>query len=158
MEEGLLATVVEQRTCTLPDAEAFVADLGEGCATWLVYHELQELCAPRMLVDKTPTNASHPLILRRACEIFTAPYYLHLVRHPYAAIESGVHLQRDILGHLGATWDGMEDAWVSTNIATRDFLLNIESAAQLMLRWTKSNQTHSSAPPAQRQAHRGLTS
>ena len=71
---------------------AFLADLGEDCPTWRVYSILQELCAPRVLVDKTPPNSSHPNILHRSYEIFASPSYVHLVRHPYAAIGSGVQL------------------------------------------------------------------
>jgi len=133
-EEGLLATIMELRGCTLAEATAFIADTAGDCPTWRLYQMLQELCEPRVLVDKTPPNASHPMILQRSCEIFAAPRYLHLVRHPYAAIASGLQLQRDILGNLSTTWDAIEGAWFDTNLATRDFLLDNEPAAKLTLR------------------------
>jgi len=87
MGEGLLKTLMELRGCSLAEAEAFLARLGGACPTWRVYQALQQLCAPRLLVDKTPANAGHPAILRRARELFDAPRYIHLVRHPIAAID-----------------------------------------------------------------------
>ena len=35
-----------------------------------------------MLVDKTPSYALDPAMLRRAEEAFEEPLYIHLVRHP----------------------------------------------------------------------------
>ena len=76
---------------------------------------LQDLCGSRMLVDKMPANADHPMILRRAQE--SSPHrficIFDLVRHPYAAISSGVQLTRDsILGQLDVTWSTVEQACV----------------------------------------------
>ena len=117
----------------LTEAESFVASLGD-CPTWQTYQVLQELCSLRVLVDKTPPNADHPMVLQRAREIFASPRFLHLIRHPYATIESGLQLQRDILGSLTTTWDDVEQAWVRTNLGTHDFLLSIEPRAKLTLR------------------------
>ena len=114
---------------------AFLADLGEDCPTWRVYSILQELCAPRVLVDKTPPNSSHPNILHRSYEIFASPSYVHLVRHPYAAIGSGVQLTRDILGNLDSTWGDLEQAWVDANLGVLEFLHDAEpTTRQLRLR------------------------
>ena len=110
-----------------------MVSLGD-CPTWHTYQVLQDLCYPRLLVDKTPPNAGHPLVLQRAREIFASPRFVHLIRHPYAAIQSGVQLQRDILGGLETTWDDVEQAWVETNLGTRDFLLSVETEAKLTLR------------------------
>jgi len=75
------------------------------------------------------------MFLQRTREVFESPRYLHLVRHPYAAIESGVQLMRDILGDLGQTWDGIEQKWVETNATTYKFLLEVTSSAKLLLRY-----------------------
>jgi len=134
-EEGLLATIMELRSCSVDEAEAFIAELGEDCPMSRMYELLQELCAPRMLVDKTPPNASQSMFLLRIPEIFASPRYLHLVRHPYAAIESGLQLQRDILGDLSKTWDGVEQDWIDTNVTTKNFLLGVTASTKLELRY-----------------------
>ena len=89
---------------------------------------LQELCAPRLLVDTTPVYALSPMILQRAREVFESARYLHLVCHPYAAIESAVLRQLDF------TWDHAEQAWFDTNLNVHTFLLDIEPEAKLTLR------------------------
>src|SRR4029077_10389354 len=46
------------------------------------------LLGGRLLVDKTPTYAMSPEILRRAEENFEEPLFIHLVRHPCGMIRS----------------------------------------------------------------------
>jgi len=133
-EEGLLATIMELQGCALAEAEAFLTDLGDRCPTWRVYEILQEMCAPRLLVDKTPHNASHALHLKRTHEVFDSPRYIHLLRHPYATIESGLKLQRDVLGGLDSTWERVEQEWFNTNQLTNEFLLNIKPSEKLVMR------------------------
>lgn len=134
-EEGLLATVMELQRCSLVEAEGFLDTQGHECPTWQMYQVLQELCGLCLLVDKTPFNASHPMILRHASEVFASPYYLHLVRHPYAAIDSGLQLTRDILGGLGVTWASIEQSWANTVMGTYEYLLTVPPAAKLSIRW-----------------------
>ena len=132
--DGLLATLMELRGCTLAETEALVSAVGDDFPTWQMYSYLQELCAPRVLVDKTPANANHLMILRRAREVFATPSYLHLVRHPYASIESALQLMRDILGSLHLTWSHLEQSWVDANMVVHEHLLTVESSSKLMLR------------------------
>ena len=131
---GAVGAVVEHVGGTVEDAAAFLVEAGGGRATWQVYEMLQDLCGSRMLVDKTPANGDHPMIIRRAREVFAAPLYLHLVRHPYAAISSGVQLSRDILGNLDVTWAGVEQAWLNNTVSTRDVLLALDPALKMTLR------------------------
>jgi thioesterase domain-containing protein len=135
LEEGLLATVMELRGCVVADAESFISNLGIDCPVSRMYEVLQDLCLPRVLVDKTPANASHTMFLRRIREVFAAPRFLHLVRHPYAAIESGLQLTRDILGRLDQTWEIVEQEWVESNMTTHKFLQDVEPPAKLLLRY-----------------------
>lgn len=53
-----------------------------------VIQYLQARLGDRVLVDKSPANALQIETLLRAEQLFEAPKYLHLVRHPYAMIES----------------------------------------------------------------------
>ena len=89
---------------------------------------MQSGIARRLRVHASRRVQSHERTIREP------ERYLHLVRHPYAAIDSGVQLQRDIMGNLNTTWDGVEQAWIDSNLGTRDFLLAVETAAKLILR------------------------
>ncbi|MBM4075215.1 MAG: AMP-binding protein, partial [Planctomycetes bacterium] len=52
------------------------------------YRMLQDHIGPRLLVDKTPSYSLSGHVLNRAESTFENPRYIHLVRHPGAAIES----------------------------------------------------------------------
>jgi thioesterase domain-containing protein/acyl carrier protein len=132
LDEGLFATLMELLACTLAEAKDFTKDLGDLCPTWRIYERLQELCSPRMLVDKTPGNISHPMIMQRAEELFATPRYLHLVRHPYAAIKSDVELTREFF-NPNVTWKQVELSWSTNNESVLDFLRNIAPVAKLSL-------------------------
>ena len=128
--DGLVKTIMELRACSRDEAGAFLDGLGGGCPVWRVYQHLAELAHPRVLVDKTPPNAESLAFLRRAREMFGGrATYLHLVRHPYACISSGVQLARDTLGGHGATWQALEAHWVETNAAVADFLAQVAGEA-----------------------------
>ena len=115
MKEGLLKNAMELRQCSLEDALEWVDDLGRrGTATWRVYQTLQELCNPRIFVDKTPHNADHVSFLEHAQAIFANARYCHLVRHPYSSISSGVELRRDILMNPNVTWGEVEEHYITS--------------------------------------------
>ena len=115
MKEGLLKNVMELRQCSLEDALGWVDDLERrGTATWGVYQMLQELCNPRIFVDKTPHNADHKSFLEHAQAIFANPRYCHLVRHPFSSISSGVELRRDILMNPNVTWGEVEEHYITS--------------------------------------------
>ena len=59
-----------------------------GVTTRGILRLLQEQLGDRMLVDKTPSYALDPAVLRRAEEGFEEPLYVHLIRHPYGMIHS----------------------------------------------------------------------
>ncbi len=87
--EGAVRAVMEIRGCGAEAAADLLADAERGgLSTRELYGRLQAWLGPRMLVDKTPSYALDPAILRRAEEAFERPLYLHLVRHPYGMIRS----------------------------------------------------------------------
>ncbi|HEX6864210.1 MAG TPA: condensation domain-containing protein, partial [Thermoanaerobaculia bacterium] len=87
--EGVLRAVMEALGCGVEEAERIVADREErGFTTLRFYRELQEWIGDRILVDKTPSYALDPEVLRRAEEGFDGALYLHLVRHPRAVVRS----------------------------------------------------------------------
>jgi len=97
-----------------------------------VYRILQEQAGERLLVDKSPSYACHPAWLRRAEELFEGSKYLHLVRHPYAVIESFVRMRFHwLLGNHWLMWDQnpwllAEKVWAIANSHILTFLKDIE--------------------------------
>lgn len=89
--EGLLRALMDIHGCGPETAEQIMgAAEDEGVSTKAFYRELQQRIAPRMLVDKSPAYALQPPALRQAEREFKDPVYVHLVRHPQAAVGSFV--------------------------------------------------------------------
>ena len=86
--EGLESTAGQARIGRLLAERASVQD---------VYLKLQQLAAPRLLVDKTPPYGLDPETLWRAEELFDRPKYIYLFRHPYPVMESILRLRMDRL-------------------------------------------------------------
>ncbi|NEO50248.1 MAG: alpha/beta fold hydrolase, partial [Moorea sp. SIO4A3] len=88
-----------------------------------VYGRLQELTGKRTLVDKSPTYAGSLETLRHAEDLFEEAKYIHLVRHPYAVIDSFVKNRMDkIFGNdeVDPYWLA-EEVWTSCNRNILDF-------------------------------------
>ncbi|MBE9147948.1 alpha/beta fold hydrolase, partial [Coleofasciculus sp. LEGE 07092] len=102
-----------------------------------VYGRLQELAGERLLVDKSPSYAASMQTLQRSEELFAGAKYIHLVRHPYAVIESFVRNRIDkILGieeldpHFVA-----EQIWVTINRNILEFGQQIEPSRYHQVRY-----------------------
>ncbi|GAB4152428.1 MAG: hypothetical protein Fur0021_17200 [Candidatus Promineifilaceae bacterium] len=136
LDEGLQRAVM-----TLYHLDAAAAK--QQIATWLaadrciqeVYAELQQAAAPRLLLDKSPSYALHRAALDRAEAWFTNPSYIHLVRHPYAVIESAMRTRLDrLLGDVVVDREKLaEDIWLTANQNTRDFLQDIPADRKLVV-------------------------
>jgi len=127
VEEGLVKTIMELSASSAAAARARIARFGADCPTWRVYQALQRMSGPRMLVDKTPANASHVSFMRRARETFEHARYIHLIRHPYACISSGLQMFRDFLDVSETTWAMVEQSWVDTNRACDEFMAELRA-------------------------------
>ncbi len=106
-------------------AEALVRELlAEDASIPEVYGRIQELCRPRLLVDKSPSYAERIESLERAPRIFERCVFIHLVRHPLAVIESYVRNRIDGLARspMGDPWAMGEAHWVSHNRTILAFL------------------------------------
>jgi|GEM_PF-2054315 len=90
LEEGLMMTVQELWKITREEAQEIIEQwTEENLPIQKVYQNLQEKCAPQILVDRGTIYGFDIEILRRAEKIFKNPKYLHLVRHPYTVLRSG---------------------------------------------------------------------
>ncbi|HKH45903.1 MAG TPA: amino acid adenylation domain-containing protein, partial [Thermoanaerobaculia bacterium] len=87
--EGLVRAVMEVRGCDAEEAARITAawEAG-GWTSRRAYRQLQEWLGDRILVDKTPSYALDPAVLRRAEEDFDGTFYVHLLRHPCGMIRS----------------------------------------------------------------------
>ncbi|HEX6290948.1 MAG TPA: SDR family NAD(P)-dependent oxidoreductase [Herpetosiphonaceae bacterium] len=96
--QGLQWTFTELLGRDSEAAKAYMDDLvAQDTPIYEVYARLQQLSAPRILVDKSPSYTMSLETLQRAEAIFDRPKYIHLVRHPYAVIESMVRIRLDKL-------------------------------------------------------------
>ena len=92
-----------------------------------VYHQLQQLAGDRLLVDKSPTYASNRETLDKAEAIFDGAKYIHLVRHPYAVIESFARMRMDkLVGSNSDPYQLAELIWRDSNQNIIEFAENID--------------------------------
>ena len=104
-----------------------------------VYSRLQRLARPRLLVDKSPSYAASVETLCRAEEIFEAPRYLFLTRHPHAVMESYV---RNRMAAMAGPGEALQDAhaaaeyhWTTHNRNVLEFLARVPRRRYLQLRF-----------------------
>ena len=134
--EGLVKTVADVRMCDAGDAGDWVASQEEqAMPIWRMFQQLiTDLGGTRILVDKSPSYSDHPSYLNHAHAIFgSAARYIHLVRHPYACIESGVELATKSIvndafnptrgGDPSLAWRFVEAAWAATQKNVNEFLV-----------------------------------
>lgn len=87
--QGTVRALMQLKDCSAEEAQSLMhAYEAQDLTVQAFYGELQKLLGNRILVDKTPTYASHVDILRRAERDFEGALYIHLVRHPYGTIRS----------------------------------------------------------------------
>ncbi|MCP4693840.1 MAG: hypothetical protein GY859_37745, partial [Desulfobacterales bacterium] len=116
------AAVNENRPVDLPG--------GEGDLTTRdVFLRLRDLVHPRILVDKSPPYTDSPETLRRAEAYFENAKYIHLHRHPYAAMESYVRNRFRALSGRGDIhpWLLAEHHWTTNNHNVLQFLETVPS-------------------------------
>jgi len=103
-----------------------------------IYQWLQQQAGDRYLVDKSPSYAIDTAVLERAEHLSEAPFYLFLVRHPLAVMESFVRNSFDkLLDIQQDPWRYAEDLWVKYNTNLLAFLANIPPHRQLLVQYEK---------------------
>ncbi len=103
------------------------------------YRGIQDRLDGRTLVDKTPSYALDPNALRRAERDFDRPRYIHLVRHPYAVVESFVsrHMEQILYLH-DHPFDARELGelvWLLSHRSVGEFLDGVPSDRQHRMRF-----------------------
>jgi pimeloyl-ACP methyl ester carboxylesterase/aryl carrier-like protein len=128
--EGLQRALMELKHLSAEEGRLFLDDLAERqVSTQEVYALLQELASGRRLVDKSPSYAASLKTLARAEALFGGAKYIHLVRHPYAVIESFVRtrLERLAPSDQGDPYDLAERVWGVNNHNALKFLAPLDA-------------------------------
>ncbi|HSF38680.1 MAG TPA: amino acid adenylation domain-containing protein [Thermoanaerobaculia bacterium] len=138
--EGLVRAVMEALKVSAAEAERILGDRErQGWTTRRFYRELQEWLGERMLVDKTPSYALDPEALRRAEAGFAGARYLHLVRHPQAALRSFEEARLDQIffrrPHPFSRRQLAELVWTVSHRNILDFLAEVPRERSLEVRF-----------------------
>ncbi|MEP7013801.1 MAG: condensation domain-containing protein, partial [Acidobacteriota bacterium] len=138
--EGAIRAVMAARGCDLEEArQAIRLAVEQGWTTQRFYRQLQEEIGNRLLVDKTPSYALDPRVLRQAEEAFERPFYLHLIRHPYAVIRSFEEASLDQLffryPHSFQRTELAELIWLVSHQNIEQLLAGVPAKRQLQVRF-----------------------
>ena len=115
-------------------AQATAQMLEDNLGTYSIYAQLQQLCAPRRLLEK---NTSYPLslpALKRAEVWFDKPLYIHLVRHPLACIRSWTAANFDQVVY-GPPRQAGEMDWLLSNENILDHLSRVDPERHTLIRY-----------------------
>lgn len=102
-----------------------------------LYAQLQALADDRTLIDKSPTYGFSPSTLQQAEQIFESPKYIHLVRHPYAVIDSFVRNRMDKIFNLPEQnpYQLAHEVWEVSNQNILNFLTKVDPHRHHFLRY-----------------------
>jgi acyl transferase domain-containing protein/acyl-CoA synthetase (AMP-forming)/AMP-acid ligase II/pimeloyl-ACP methyl ester carboxylesterase len=136
--EGLQRALMELKGIDAAASQQLIAELvAKNTATAEVYQMLQQLSGDRLLIDKSPTYANDINNLYAAEATFSNAKYIHLVRHPYAVIESFARMRMDkLLGASEASPDRLAEAiWTQSNQNVLDFTQTIDPNRVLLVHY-----------------------
>ncbi len=130
LDQGLQRALMELKQL---DAEASAALLNrwsnDDMTISEMYRQLQTWAGDRQLVDKSPTYGFSLSTLRQAENLFDSAKYIHLVRHPFAVIESFVRNRMDKIFDLveAEPYRLAERVWSLSNQTILQFLATLEA-------------------------------
>jgi len=137
MQEGLIQALMEAKGLNKQQTTNFVQDMERNNASIdAVYQALQQAIDGRILVDKSPLNASYPLVIEQIENLFDAPKYIHLTRHPYGMIKSYAEERSDMLFPFETDLEVEQFAeanWLSSHQTIEQGLEDIPMRRQLHL-------------------------
>jgi amino acid adenylation domain-containing protein len=138
--EGAIRAVMEIHGCGPEEAKALMEELEEhGLTTAEFYGRMQSWLGGRILVDKTPSYALDLEVLRRAEEVCSEPFYIHLIRHPYGMIRSFEEAKLDQIffrrEHSFSRRELAELIWLTSQENIVEFLQEIPANRQHRVRF-----------------------
>jgi len=141
LQEGLIRTMMEMKSCQKEEAERLLKALEEqDISTKEFFRLMQTWLGDRIIVDKTPPYAFNPEVLKRTDAEFEEAIYIHLVRHPAGTVcsfeKSRVDLAIGISNELslsprqkGESW------WLISHQNILAFLENIPTNSQYLVKF-----------------------
>ncbi len=141
--KGLEWAFVELMGIDADKSQEYIQKLvGQDEPVFNVYKQLQDGAQGRLLIDKTPTYSLDPETLERAEKLFESPKYVHLVRHPYAVIDSFLRIRLDKLfgPNIFKEIDVdpyviAETVWATANRNLLEFLETVDPARHYLVRY-----------------------
>ncbi|NOG44269.1 MAG: amino acid adenylation domain-containing protein [Calditrichaeota bacterium] len=138
--ESPLQAIMEAKSCDVEKAKMIMADFeSKKLSVKDFYFEMQNWLSDKLIVDKTPTYAFDPNILKRMEEDFEDPLYIHLVRHPYAMIYSFIEAKLDQNffrhKHSFSRRELAELIWIISNRNIVEFLQSVPEERQVQIRF-----------------------
>ncbi len=139
-QEGAIRAVMALKNCTADEAKSIIHDFEQkGYTTKAFYQQLQAWASPQIIVDKTPAYALDINILQKIKEEFANPIFIHLVRHPYAMVNSfeKYHLDQVLYlkEHDYTAKELGELVWQESHQNILEFLKDIPKSQQFQLRY-----------------------
>ncbi|MGB3200150.1 MAG: alpha/beta fold hydrolase, partial [Nodosilinea sp.] len=138
LQEGLQRALMELWQIDADQAEALLSDWSQHQLTVPeIYGKMQQTAAPRQLVDKSPTYSFGLETLERAEQIFAGAKYIHLVRHPYAVIDSFVRNRMHKIFDITPAdpYQLAEQVWQTSNHNIATFLNRVAPTRHHLLRY-----------------------
>jgi thioesterase domain-containing protein len=138
--EGTLRALMEVHRVGAAEAQRLMADYeARGWTTRQFYLQLQDWLGGRWLVDKTPSYALEPHVLRRMEDDFEGARYLHLLRHPCAVVRSFEEARLERLffrrPHPFTPRQLAELVWTVSHQNIAEFLEGVPAGRQLRVRF-----------------------
>ncbi len=138
LQEGLQRAVMELLQVDAHQAQTLLNEWREHeTTTPVVYDKLQQMAGGRLLVDKSPTYGLSLETLHRAEQIFERAKYIHLVRHPYAVLDSFVQNRMHKIFDLEPAdpYRLAEQVWQTCNKNILAFLKTVDRDRHYFLRY-----------------------
>ncbi|MFT6706360.1 MAG: amino acid adenylation domain-containing protein [Flavobacteriales bacterium] len=138
--EGLVRMFMELESCSADKAKTILQQYtNKGYSTKEIYALLQEKIGDVLLVDKSPSYALDVDALKKAEVDFENPIYIHLVRHPYAMVQSFSKMHMDqvmyLKPHEYTAQNLGELIWTKSHQNITDFLNNVPANRKFQLQY-----------------------
>ncbi|MBE7381939.1 MAG: alpha/beta fold hydrolase [Leptolyngbya sp. SIO1E4] len=138
LDQGLQRALMALKTLDADTSQTLLTAWTEqGMTVPVLYQKLQTLAGDRVLVDKSPTYGFSLSTLQRAEQMFENAKYIHLVRHPYAVIDSFVRNRMDKIFDLPEQdpYRLANQVWTISNQNILDFLAQVDPTRHHCIRY-----------------------
>ncbi len=141
--DGTTEAIMNIKQCSADEANILYQELvDQQLSVHDFYSLLNDWLGDQVLVEKSPTYAANMEILKRIENGFSEAKYIHLVRHPYAMIQSYVKTKIDLLmdkrerEQLPFTRRQLAELiWLVTELNIQQFLRSIPEQRKFLVRY-----------------------